>query len=188
MLHYRNYFLPSHVHVWYDNANMYHNYVVLVSKDVTDATLGALAKNPVRSCLHHHTSLKLFFFWPEPTAPWTTHFRSMDAILSFFHSFSSPRCCAILPRSYRGKGQHPMRWLVAEPSSDGPLAEIFRGFPLPLDKCYDICIQPPPPVSLHRPISSWWQRHNSLKLVLPLSMAPWKTGQWFILPSSVFES
>jgi hypothetical protein len=38
--------------------------------------------------------------------------------------------CAILPPSFGGKGPYLRRWLVTQPSSDGLLAEVIRGFPL----------------------------------------------------------
>ena len=48
---------------------------------------------------------------------------------SAFLPFTSLTCLAILPTSFGDNEPHLRRRLVALPSSDGPLAEGFRGFP-----------------------------------------------------------
>ena len=41
------------------------------------------------------------------------------------------------------EGTHFSRRLVAQPLSDGLLAEVFRGFPHPWGKCQEMCALPP---------------------------------------------
>ena len=45
-------------------------------KDSKDRKIGVaisreISRNPDRNWWHRHTSVKLFFFWPQPMAPWT---------------------------------------------------------------------------------------------------------------------
>ena len=55
---------------------------------------------------------------------WISSFSSFASFLPYLSLTS----CAILPTKFGSKGPHLNQWLVAQPSSDGLLAEVFRCF------------------------------------------------------------
>ena len=80
-------------------------------------------------------------FCPLQRSHYLEQFRSPSLKLKFLNQlyrcfpilFFPPflTCYIILQRSIGGKGLHLRRYLISQPSSDGFLAEGFRGFPQP---------------------------------------------------------
>ena len=150
------------------------------------------SQNPLRHL--HPVSFNKVCSGKFPTSWWQT--RGYRIILPIFPPLPLLTCCAILT-SFGGKGPHLRRWLVAQLSSDGLLAEVFltckanarRSVHSPrLHIIWSLSLADrsdwgefPGKWSLARnPDRIWWHRNTNVKLFRPQSMTPCTPKEWLL--------